>query len=60
MLDAVLPRMLKAQERILSPLSVSEAKVFIGLMQKLIDAHESAEPVPESVSKPSTRSHHRR
>ncbi len=55
-LRAVVPRMLQAQARILSPLSASEAKEFMRLTQRLIDAHESAEPPLESPSKPSSRS----
>jgi MarR family transcriptional regulator, lower aerobic nicotinate degradation pathway regulator len=60
LLRSVVPRMLRAQERILSPLSASDAKAFMRLTQRLIDAHESAQPIPESTAEPSARPHHRR
>ena len=40
MLKAVVPRMLKAQERLIQPLTATQAKQFMRLMKILIEANE--------------------
>lgn len=45
-LDAVVPRMLKSQERLLEPLSVAERREFMRLMQVLIEANAELSNIP--------------
>lgn len=45
-LDAVVPRMLKSQERLLEPLTERERKEFMRLMKILIDANAELSNVP--------------
>lgn len=45
-LQAVVPRMLKSQERLLAPLSPSERKEFMRLMKVLIDANAELSNIP--------------
>lgn len=45
-LEAVVPRMLKSQERLLAPLSKAERKEFMRLMQVLIDANAELSNIP--------------
>lgn len=45
-LEAVVPRMLKSQERFLEPLTKAERKEFMRLMQVLIDANADLSNVP--------------
>jgi DNA-binding MarR family transcriptional regulator len=45
-LEAVLPRMLKSQDRLLEPLTKSERKEFMRLMQVIIDANAELSNIP--------------
>jgi DNA-binding MarR family transcriptional regulator len=45
-LEAVVPRMLKSQERLLEPLTKTERKEFMRLMQVLIDANAELSNIP--------------
>jgi DNA-binding MarR family transcriptional regulator len=45
-LEAVVPRMLKAQERLLKPLTTDQAKQLMQLMHILIDANEPLSHMP--------------
>lgn len=45
-LEAVIPRMLKSQERLLAPLSKEEQKEFMRMMQVLVDANEGLSQIP--------------
>jgi DNA-binding MarR family transcriptional regulator len=45
-LQAVLPRMLKSQDRLLEPLTKSERKEFMRLMKVLIDANAELSNIP--------------
>lgn len=45
-LEAVVPRMLKSQERLLDPLTKVERKEFMRLMQVLIDANAELSNIP--------------
>ncbi len=44
MLDAVIPRMLKAQERLLAPLTRAERAEIVRLMRKVVEANETGAP----------------
>jgi len=46
MLEAVLPRMLKAQERLLAPLAKGERKEFLRLLKTVLDAYEDLSNTP--------------
>lgn len=46
MLEAVVPRMLKSQERLLEPLTKAERKEFMRLMQVLADANAELSNIP--------------
>jgi DNA-binding MarR family transcriptional regulator len=46
LLRAVVPRMLRAQERLLQPLNKAERKEFMRLMQVLIDANSELSNMP--------------
>lgn len=46
MLEAVVPRMLKSQERLLEPLTKAERKEFMRLMQVLIDSNAELSNIP--------------
>ena len=45
-LEAVVPRMLKSQERLLQPLSAAEKKEFMRLMKILVDANAELSNTP--------------
>ncbi|MEY4712505.1 MAG: hypothetical protein RIS88_1955 [Pseudomonadota bacterium] len=45
-LAAVVPRMLRAQERLVEPLTVAERKEFMRLMQVVIDANAELSTIP--------------
>ncbi|HSH96606.1 MAG TPA: MarR family transcriptional regulator [Roseimicrobium sp.] len=45
-LEAVVPRMLKSQERLLEPLTKAERKEFMRLLQVLIDANAELSNIP--------------
>ncbi len=45
-LAAVVPRMLRAQERLVEPLSAAERKEFMRLMQVVIDANAELSTIP--------------
>ena len=46
MLDAVLPRMLRCQERLLEPLDDDERKQLLRLMRRVIDANAALSGIP--------------
>ncbi len=46
LLQAAVPRMLRAQERLLAPLAPAERKEFVRLMQVLIDAYADLSSLP--------------
>ena len=45
-LSAVVPRMLRAQERLVEPLTAAERKEFMRLMQAVIDANAELSTIP--------------
>lgn len=46
LLEAVIPRMLRAQVRLLEPLAKPERKEFLRMMQVIIDAHAELSNIP--------------